>query len=131
MNSELKSKIVEIGGDPTKPEWVWLVSRGPHGDSFTWGPSRNGPPGYIGYEHLCEILDQYRHDDPDFIEKLSKAVRMGLTSDLISLVRRSIQVISILGSADDIKVIQRFVNHPVADVSSDAKACVFQLKRRA
>ncbi len=47
MNRAFSDEITALGGDPTDEIWVWLVTRGPHGPSFTWGQTRNEPPGYI------------------------------------------------------------------------------------
>lgn len=55
MNQRFLNAILQIGGDPADELWIWLVKRGPHGTSFTWGQTRSEPAGYVGICHLEEI----------------------------------------------------------------------------
>lgn len=88
----LSEEVLRLGGDPSDPVWLWFLKRGPHGPSFTWGQTRREPPGYVGVEHLQEIVDENARSDASFIEKARSVVALALTSQEPQIVRRAIQV---------------------------------------
>ena|SRR5688572_27640774 len=130
INRLATAAIQAVGGDPTEPEWEWLVRRGPHGDTFTWGQTKNEPAGYVGVEHLEKIVAERHEADPDFLEKALDVVRKALRSSDVGLLRRAIQVGAVVGADDELRLIQTLRDHENGRVAGDAKAAVFYLSRQ-
>ncbi|MDN7585642.1 hypothetical protein [Burkholderia seminalis] len=129
MNSTIVNEIIRLGGDPTDEVWRWLATRGPHGNSFTWGQTRREPPGYVGVDHLREIVEEFSQTIPDFSERAHAVVRTALASEQPDLVRRAIQIAAVIGGPSEMHVIQQLVVSPRAEVAADARACVFYLTK--
>jgi len=130
MNRALVEEIAGLGGDPTDLVWEWLLKRGPHGSDFTWGQARREPAGYVGVVHLQEIVEEQSDLDPTFLNRAKAAVGLALRSENPKILRRAIQVASVLGSEEEIKVISSIVKHGDVSVAADARACTFHLKNR-
>lgn len=130
INRLATAAIEAVGGDPTEPEWEWLVLKGPHGDTFTWGQTKNEPAGYVGVEHLEKIVTERQEADPGFLKKALDVVRKALRSNDVGLLRRAIQVGAVVGADDELRLIQTLRDYENARVASDAKAAAFYLSRR-
>lgn len=130
ISKALADAIRAAGGHPTEPAWEWLALRGPHGDAFTWAQTKNQPPGYVGVEHLEQIVAERQSADPTFRSRARSVVKMALSSTDIDLLRRSIQVAAVLGTEEELHRIVSLTNHENAAVGGDAKAGAFYLKRR-
>jgi hypothetical protein len=130
MNYQFNTEISAVGGDPIDEVWIWLATRGPHGNSFTWAQSRQEPPGYVGFEHLMRVVDELSTTTPDFQQRARCAALAAMTSTWAPLVRRGIQVLALVGSKQDLSKVTALVSSPDAAVAGDAKACAFHLKRR-
>ena len=110
--------------------FLWLIDRGPHGPSFEWGASKNKPRGYISLEHLRKSIEEAREKDPSSIKALRQAALELLEAEDPELVRRAIQVLSVVGEDEDLKIIAEFLEDPDPDVRKDAKACLFERRYR-
>ena len=130
MNQAVTNEIVRLGGDPTNEVWLWLVTRGPHGSSFTWGQTRNGPPGYVGVTHLQEIADQLADSIPAFEQRARKVVAAAMQSELSDLARRAVQVAAVIGGSAELQLVRQLADSQDPAVASDARACAFYLKGR-
>jgi hypothetical protein len=130
MNPALRAEIVRLGGDPTDQTWEWLLFRGPHGSSFTWGQTRNEPPGYVGLEHLRQIVAEYSENNAEFGKRALIAARASLSSSFPDIVRRGIQVIAVIGDETDAPRIKSLTANENESIKADAKACSFELKQR-
>jgi len=126
----MADEIIRLGGDPTDEVWLWLVTRGPHGPSFTWGQTRNEPPGYAGVNHLQEIVGELGVSVPSFQERSLQAINTAMDSALPELARRAIQVAAVVGGASELQRVKQLASSPDQAVASDAKACAFYLKGR-
>jgi hypothetical protein len=126
----LYEEVVRLGGDPSDPVWLWFLKRGPHGPDFTWGQTRRQPPGYVGVEHLQEIVEENAKLDTSFTEKARCVVARALNSNETQILRRAIQVAAVLGSQDELEAVSRLTKSENEAVVADAKACAFYLKRR-
>lgn len=131
MNQRFLNAILQIGGDPADELWIWLVKRGPHGTSFTWGQARNEPAGYVGICHLEEIAAERTESVPDFVERARSMVSVAVTSEVSELVRRAIQVAAVVGGKEELQLILRLTEHDDPEIAAEAKACSFYMKRRA
>jgi dienelactone hydrolase len=130
MKRLLVNEIIRVGGDPADEIWRWLCTRGPHGDSFSWGQTRDNPAGYVGIVHLEDIVNERSAIDPDFRACAREAARRALASDMPDLVRRGIQVLAVVAGRQEQSLIESFVSSSEAEVAADARACIFYLKRR-
>ena len=130
MNKSVENEIVRLGGDPADAIWIWLVQRGPHGPSITWGPSLKQPAGYVGVVHLEEIVAEQAATTPDFRAHARQVVQMGLKSNLAEVVLRSIQAAAIVGHDEELEQIRPLTRSGDDTIAAHAKACVFYMKNR-
>lgn len=129
MNSTIVNEIIRLGGDPSDEVWRWLATRGPHGNSFTWGQTRREPPGYVGVDLLRRVVEEYSQTTPDFSESARVVVRAALASEQPGLVRRAIQVAAVIGGPSEMHVVRQLVDTPQGEIAADARACVFYLTK--
>jgi hypothetical protein len=130
VNHQLQSEIIKLGGDPSDSVWQWFVINGPHGPHFTWGQTRREPAGYVGLEHLREIVTERASADSEFVVNLRDVVRRALASENLQLLRRAIQVAAVVGGAIELERIVGLIKHTDQNVSTDARACLYILRRR-
>jgi|SRR5687768_1062869 hypothetical protein len=130
ISRALADVIRATGGDPTEPAWEWLVLRGPHGEAFTWAQTKNQAPGYVGVEHLEQIVTERQDADPTFRSRARDVAKMALSSTDIGLLRRGIQVAAVVGAEAELRRVVSLANHENVAVVGDAKAGAFYLKRR-
>jgi len=130
MNRAIANEIVRLGGDPTDEIWTWLVTRGPHGSSFTWSQTRNEPPGYVGVDHLQDIVGELAVSIPAFQERALRVVNVAMNSELTELARRAIQVAAVVGGSNELQRVKQLASSQDMVVASDARACAFYLKGR-
>lgn len=118
---------------PTAPAdlalWRWLIERGPHGTSFTWSPTRSGPPGYVGIEHLQQVIAERAGHEPDFPARIRDIAHMALAASEAEILRRAIQVAAVVGGDRELRVIATLVDHPEPTVAADARAGRFFLRQ--
>jgi len=130
MNNLLANEVRSLGGEPTDEVWLWLLERGPHGADFSWGQRKNKPPGYVGVEHLLQIVQERSENDSSFLERAREAVKLALRSDNPVILRRGIQVAAVVGGESELVAVASLVQSEVQNVAADAKASAFYLKRR-
>ena len=130
MNRAIADEIVRLGGDPTDEIWTWLVTRGPHGSSFTWSQTRNEPPGYVGVDHLQDIVGELAVSIPAFQERALRVVNVAMNSELTESARRAIQVVAVVGGSNELQRVKQLASSQDMAVASDARACAFYLKGR-
>jgi hypothetical protein len=130
MNRAITNEIARLGGDPTDEVWIWLVTRGPHGASFTWSQTRNEPPGYVGVSHLQDIVGKFAASIPAFQERALRVVNVAMSSELTELARRAIQVAAVIGGSTELQRVKHLASGQDIAVASDARACAFYLKGR-
>ena len=130
MNQAVANEILRLGGDPTDEIWLWLVSRGPHGSSFTWSQTRDSPPGYVGVTHLQEIAGELVASIPAFEQRARHIVSTAMQSELTELARRAIQVAAVVGGNAELQLVRQLADSQDPAVASDARACAFYLKGR-
>lgn len=130
MNSLLADEVRGLGGEPTEDIWLWLLERGPHGEDFSWSQGKNEPPGYVGVEHLQQIVHDMNENDSSFLERAREAVTLALRSDNPVILRRGIQVAAVVGGEPELVAVAGYAQSEVQKVAADAKASAFYLKRR-
>jgi hypothetical protein len=110
--------------------WLWLVRNGPHGPDFTWNQTRKASPGYVGIEHLLNIVAEREQIDRNFRDRAKAVIQKALLSDDIDLLRRAIQVAAIVGDQAELRQISALTKHESEQVAADARASAFYLRNR-
>jgi hypothetical protein len=121
--------IARIGGDPTDLLWEWIASYGPHGAHFTWAQTKREPPGYVGVEHLEQVISEKEMASPGHRNELRDRARLGLASSDDGLLRRCIQISSVVGGNDELETLIGLIEMDGV-IGSDARAAAFYLRRR-
>lgn len=130
MHKAVVGEIVRLGGDPADDVWIWLVTCGPHGPSFTWGQARREPPGHVGVLHLERRVDELASSIPSFRQRALGVVNLAMNSPLPELARRAIQVAAVVGGEAELSRLERLAPGLSPSVAADARACLFFLKHR-
>jgi hypothetical protein len=129
MHKPFLNEILRLGGDPADEVWHWLATRGPHGEDFTWGQTREQPPGYVAVVHLAKITADMEAFIPDFSARAQEVVRTGMQSANPGLLRRCIQVAAVVGGKEELMHVTQLTHHEDPKVAGDARACAFYMKR--
>ncbi|MBL0379682.1 MAG: hypothetical protein JKP90_08435 [Desulfofustis sp. PB-SRB1] len=130
MNNLIADEVRSLGGEPTDDVWLWLLERGPHGEDFSWSQRKNKPPGYVGVEHLQQIVQERNANDSSFSERAREAVTLALRADNPVILRRGIQVAAVVGGEPELVAVVGLAQSEIQKVAADAKASAFYLKRR-
>ncbi|MDG4605165.1 MAG: hypothetical protein P9D89_03685 [Candidatus Contendobacter sp.] len=130
MNKMLADEVRNLGGEPTDAVWLWLLERGPHGEDFSWSQRKNEPPGYVGVEHLQQIIQERNTNDPSFLERTREVVMLALRSNNPLILRRGIQVAAVVGGEPELDAVVDLAQSEIQKVAADAKASAFYLKMR-
>jgi hypothetical protein len=107
----------------TNSEWYWFTNMGPHGRFFSW---HNEVPGHSDIGLLKRLVAQRAEGDPDFPEKARQVALDALAMESTDLIRRAIQVLTVVGTEADLGLIRPFADHPVEAVRKDARAALFE-----
>ena len=129
MNRDMIEEIEDAGGDPLHPTWVWFTEDGPHGPRLTWSHTREEPPGYIGINHLKDVVMDMSDSDKTFSQGLKEVVAIALRTGHPELIQRGIQVAAASGLISELDTIIRLTNNPVDSVAKTARAGAFHIKK--
>lgn len=123
---------IKLAEDPTDPIWRWFILNGPHGERFQWVKFGDLPR---DIEFLSDFIDERAISDSSFPEKARLVALKELKSNNDILVRTAIQVLTVLGTDDDMQIIKDYVNSENIDIANDAKCSLFErgikVKRRS
>lgn len=106
MNKAFTSEVFRLGGNPA-----------------------DEPAGYVGLDHLRKIVAERVSRDLQFSARAAHVARLALASHQPPFIRRGLQVIGALQDVDSIPNVGELVAHSDREVSADARACVFVLRR--
>src|SRR6266568_3126107 len=84
--------------------WYWLLRNGPHGS----------------VEHLKRIIAEWTEEDRLFPAKARRAALEALAYEHPAILRRAIQVLAFVGTADDLDLVRRLQEHSDQAVARDA-----------
>jgi hypothetical protein len=103
--------------------WHWFVCNGPHGERFRW-------PHEFGRLRDIELLAEFINEKEDvhvgFIEKARVIAREALDNDDPVLVQTGIQVITVVGTDEDMSLVQKLLKHPNEQVVVNARCALFE-----
>jgi len=114
---------LRLAEDPTDPVWRWFILNGPHGERFQWERFGDLPR---DIEYLKEFIDERTAADPAFPQKARLIALKALESSNSVLVRTAIQVLTVLGTDDDMEVIKRYLEADSEEIIKDAKCSLFE-----
>ena len=118
---DFKQSLVLRGG-----VWPWLLTRGPHGQSFEWGQTPGTPRDFRSLDLLRRSIAEQSSSDESFIANVRAAALELLTTDDPELLRRALQVLSVVGDETDTQTMESFLDHQDAGVRKDARASLFE-----
>jgi hypothetical protein len=123
---------LRLAEDPTDPVWRWFILNGPHGERFQWEQFGNLPR---DIEYLRQFIDERTASDPMFPQKARLVALKALESYDAVLVRTAIQVLTVLGTDEDMELIEGYLVSEDEEIIKDARCALFErgikLKRRS
>jgi hypothetical protein len=102
--------------------WHWFVCNGPHGARFQ--SHRDSASHIRDVDLLREFISEREASNPGFSEKARLTAIEALDSEDAVLVATGIQVLTVVGTDDDIRPIQATTNHRNEDVKKHALCAV-------
>ena len=114
---------MKLAEDPTDPVWRWFILNGPHGDRFRWERFGDLPR---DIEYLQLFIDERKMSNVDFPARARQVSLKALQSDNAIFVRTAIQVLTVIGTDEDMKIIGDFIYSENADIVKDAKCSLFE-----
>lgn len=104
--------------------WHWFVCSGPHGAEFRW--HRDSASHIRDVELLREFILECEASNPGFSEKARFTAIEALDSEDAVLVATGIQVLTVVGTDDDIRLIQAAAHHRNEDVRKHARCALYE-----
>ena len=118
-----KHESLKLADDPSDSAWRWFILNGPHGEQFQWNRFGTLPK---DIEYLEKFINEREDTELGFREKIREISLKSLDRDNIILIRTAIQVLTIVGNDDDIKLVVQFVEDENIDIQNDAKCALFE-----
>jgi len=120
-----KHEPLSLADKPDDPAWRWFILNGPHGERFKW--DRNTPlPKEKDIQFLNKFIEERTESDPEFKSKIRDIALLVLERENAILIRTAIQVLTIVGSDEDMSLIQQFIESDNIDIQNDAKCALFE-----
>ena len=104
--------------------WHWFVCHGPHGARFQW--HRDSASHTRNIDLLREFILEREASAPGFSEKARLTAIEALGSEDAVLVATGIQVLAVVGTDDDMRLIQDAVHHRNKDVRKHARCALYE-----
>lgn len=104
--------------------WHWFICNGPHGAEFQW--HRDSASHIRDIELLGEFILEHEVSTPGFSEKARLTAIEALDSEDGVLVAKGIQVLTVVGTDDDIRLIQGIARHRNEAVRKHARCALYE-----
>ena len=114
---------MKLADDPADPVWRWFILNGPHGERFEWVRFKESPK---DTEYLEKFIEEYEESIPGFKDKAREIALITLQRENAILIRTAIQVLTVIGTDDDMNLIHPFVTSDNKDIQNDAKCALFE-----
>jgi hypothetical protein len=108
--------------------WNWFILNGPHGESFAWHKEVAVAPREI--DLLARFIEENSATNPDFRARAREIALESLNMEDPVLVRKGIQVLTVVGSDEDMSSVRELLNHRNKAVVKDARAALFERQIR-
>ena len=122
-----KHESLNLADDPADPVWRWFILNGPHGEGFQWVRHRPLPkhiPDDLG--HLAMFIEEKSLLYPAFKDRARQISLQCLFRENNVLIRTAIQVLTIVGTEEDMKLVKDFVHDEDVAIQNDAKCALFE-----
>lgn len=114
---------IRFADNPADPVWRWFILNGPHGERFQWEQFGNLPR---DIEYLRKSIDEKTASDPEFATKARQVSLKALDSGNDIFVRTAIQILTVLGTDEDMEVIKNYLDSENDEIAKDAKCSLFE-----
>jgi hypothetical protein len=114
--------------DPGDPVWFWFVFNGPHGERFSW--HRDASRGSNSLELLRDFIAEREASSPGFFDSARAVALKAIQLPDVVMIRTAIQVLCVVGTDDDMEIIQPLLEHTVQEIKVDAQCCLFERRVR-
>jgi hypothetical protein len=119
-----KHESLKNADDPSDPVWRWFILNGPHGERFEWVRYSSVVPRDI--DLLEKFIDERTSNDPDFKRKARAIALLCLNRQNTVLIRTAIQVLTVIGSDEDMVILKSFLDYKDVGVQNDVKCALFE-----
>tara|TARA_Y100001963_G_scaffold157876_1_gene255512 strand:+ start:48 stop:443 length:396 start_codon:yes stop_codon:yes gene_type:complete len=103
--------------------WHWFICNGPHGELFQWHTNCIGESDVV---YLRKFIDQKAEANPEFINYARVIALEALSNSDPVIVCKGIQVLTILGSDNDLFNMKNLLESDNESVVKNAKSCLFE-----
>jgi hypothetical protein len=119
-----KHESLKNADDPADLVWRWFILNGPHGERFQWVKYSSATPRDI--DVLEEFIEERTKNDPDFKKKARNIALLCLKRHNTVLIRTAIQVLTVLGTDEEMGLVKSFLDYDDTGVQNDAKCALFE-----
>ncbi len=120
-----KHESLSLADKPDDPAWRWFILNGPHGKRFKWDKNTILPK-EKDIQFLDKFIEKRTESDSEFKRKIRDIALLALERENPILIRTAIQVLTIVGSDEDMDLIQQFVESENIDIRNDSKCALFE-----
>ena len=128
MTSYGKHPSLRKAPDPADPVWNWFILNGPHGESFVWHKENALAPKDL--DILSDFIERNSETNPNFRSRAREVSLDALGMEDPVLIRTGIQVLTVVGTDEDMSLIRSFLNHANRAVARDARSALFERRIR-
>ena len=128
MTSYGKHPSLRAASDPTDLVWHWFILNGPHGETFKW--QKDVPNAPRDLEVLEKFIEENSRANANFRIRAREIALEALEMDDPVLIRKAIQVLTVVGTDEEMLSVARFLDHAVPTVSKDARTALFERRIR-
>ena len=109
--------------DPADPVWFWFVFNGPHGERFSW---HRDTAGRSDLDVLRAFIEEREAVSPGFNDSARSVALKAIRLPDVVMIRTAIQVLCVVGTDEDLKVVKPLLKHAIDAIKVDAQCCLFE-----
>jgi hypothetical protein len=101
---------------------VVVVFNGPHGETFSWSREH----GHRDLDLLREFIHAREASSPGFLASARAVALKAITLPDTVMIRTAIQVLCVVGTDDDLKLVAPLMEDSREGIRVDARCCLFE-----
>jgi hypothetical protein len=109
--------------DPGDPVWFWFVFNGPHGERFSW---HRDITGRSSLDVLRDFIEEREASSSGFTDSARSVALKAIKLPDVVMIRTAIQVLCVVGTNEDLKVVKPLLKHTIDEIKVDAQCCLFE-----
>jgi hypothetical protein len=109
--------------DPSDRVWLWFVFHGPHGERFAW-PRERGCRSDL--DLLREFISEREASSPGFCASARAVALKAITLPDTVMIRTAVQVLCVVGTDEDLKLVEPLFEDGCEAIRVDATCCLFE-----